>query len=172
MMPRRKLLKNKLPPPPRHLSAKKIVAFFRFKSEPLTEDKKTEDVEAAGDDEEKKGEQEEAKETDVKEKVEEEEEENTDKKVNNSGSSRLSSVWKLIKWPGSRNATAKKPEVEMEEGKSGNDCDTAKEKAAIEEEGEKKMVELEPEDKPEVPENEEGEKKMVELEPEDKPEVP
>jgi len=135
----------------------KIVAFFRFKSEPLAEDKKAEDVEAAGDDEEKKVEQEEAKETDVKEKVEEEEEENTDKKANSS-SSRLSSVWKLIKWPGPRNATAKKPEVGMEEGKSGNDCDTAKEKAAIEEEGEKKMVELEPEDKPEVPENEEGKK--------------
>jgi len=137
----------------------KIASFFRLKSEPLVDDKKTEDVEATSDEE-----KEETKADDDQEVGEK-----TDKKP---AASRLSSVWKLIKWPrAGGNATDKKPEVEMEEGKSGGGDADAKEKAATEEEGEKKMVELEPEDKPEKVPEEEAATKAEESEQDQKPEA-
>jgi len=140
--------------------AQRLVSFFRLRSEPAPKKLDEEDVESGED----KDDSVEKKEEDVKqdetkaEEVKQSDEKEDEIKKPNVG---RFSVWKLIKWPRS---VAKKSEAEMEEGKMvEEDGGEEKEKAALEEEGEKPMVELEPEDKPEPQE----ETKKVEAEPQD-----
>jgi len=120
----------------------KLASFFKWKNGADAKKVDSEDVEAAAID--VKGEEEdkqvnEQTEADTKEDAAEEE-----PKKSNRG---RFSVWKLIRWPRAATAVAKKTEVDVEGVKT--DDSVEKEKAACEEEGEKKMVELEPEDKPE-----------------------